>query len=87
MGPIYSYHEGLSKFGGDSGDYGDGEKDGWWQLTAAMAAATYTHFQLQHGAAFYDKVYKSANLFYCMMWYGIICKLLKALSFTDYKVG
>ena len=27
-------------------DYGDGSKDGRWQLTAAMAAASYTHFQL-----------------------------------------
>ena len=37
-------------------DYGDGEKDGRWQLTAAMAAANYTHFQLQRSTAF--KVYK-----------------------------
>ena len=28
-------------------DYGDGSKDGRWQLTAAMAAASYTHFQLE----------------------------------------
>ena len=39
-------------------DYADGEKDGRWQLTAAMAAANYTHFQLQRSTAFYDKVYK-----------------------------
>ena len=39
-------------------DYGDGVKDGRWQLTAAMAAANYTHFQLQRSTAFYGKAYK-----------------------------
>ena len=34
-------------------DYGDGEKDGRWQLTAAIAAANYTHFQLNRNVAFY----------------------------------
>ena len=38
-------------------DYADGEKDKQWQLTAAMAAADYTHFQLQRSTAFYGKVY------------------------------
>ena len=28
-------------------DYADGEKPKQWQLTAAMAAANYTHFQLK----------------------------------------
>jgi len=33
-------------------DYADGEKDKRWQLTAAMAAASYTHFQLKRSTAF-----------------------------------
>ena len=33
-------------------DYGDGSKDGKWQLTAAMAAASYTHFQLERYTPF-----------------------------------
>ena len=33
-------------------DYGDGSKDGRWQLTAAMAAASYTHFQLERCTPF-----------------------------------
>ncbi len=33
-------------------DYADGEKDKQWQLTAAMAAASYTHFQLEQSSAF-----------------------------------
>ena len=32
-------------------DYADGEKDKQWQLTAAMAAASYTHFQLKQSTA------------------------------------
>ena len=34
-------------------DYADGEKDKRWQLTAAMAAAKYTHFQLKRSTAFH----------------------------------
>ena len=33
-------------------DYGDGTKDKRWQLTAAMAAASYTYFKLKRSAAF-----------------------------------
>ena len=33
-------------------DYGDGSKDERWQLTAAMAAANYTHFQLERCTPF-----------------------------------
>ena len=33
-------------------DYADGVKDKRWQLTAAMAAASYTHFQLKRSTAF-----------------------------------
>ena len=50
-------------------DYADGRKEKQWQLTAAMAAANYTHFQLQRSTAFYDKVYK----------------LLVTLLFRDFK--
>ena len=32
-------------------DYADGKKDKQWQLTAAMAAASYTHFQLKQSTA------------------------------------
>jgi len=34
-------------------DYADGEKDKRWQLTAAMAAASYTRFQLKRSTAFH----------------------------------
>ena len=34
-------------------DYGDRSKDGRWQLTAAMAAASYTHFQLERCTPFH----------------------------------
>ena len=37
-------------------DYGDGSKDGKWQLTAAMAAASYTHFQLERCTPFYGMI-------------------------------
>ncbi len=33
-------------------DYADGTKDKRWQLTAAMAAASYTHFQLMNNPPF-----------------------------------
>ena len=33
-------------------DYADGTKDKRWQLTAAMAAASYTHFQLMNNPRF-----------------------------------
>ena len=33
-------------------DYADGSKDKRWQLTAAMAAASYTHFQLKRCTPF-----------------------------------
>ena len=36
-------------------DYADGEKPKQWQLTAAMAAANYTHFQLKRSTAFNGK--------------------------------
>ena len=34
-------------------DYADGEKDKQWQLTAAMAAASYTKFKLEDSTAFH----------------------------------
>ena len=36
-------------------DYADGEKNKQWQLTAAMAAASYTHFQLKRSTAFHGR--------------------------------
>ena len=35
-------------------DYGDGEKDKIWQLTAAKAAVDYAHYQLERSIAFKD---------------------------------
>ena len=37
-------------------DYGDGTKDKRWQLTAAMAAASYTHFQLERNPGMSTKL-------------------------------
>jgi len=48
-------------------NYADGKKDNQWQLTAAMAAANYTHFQLEHSTAFHGM--STVNLLVCVLGY------------------